>query len=117
MQLATFYAEPGFLLLATDHGGERLGCVGLRAQADARVGEVRRLFVRPQARGRRLGHAIVNELLEHAQAAGFTRLVLNTLPAMVEAISLYESLGFQGCAPYTEEPLGGVLYYALDLGD
>jgi len=120
VQLDSVYASPGFLLLAVDDVGERLGCVGLRAlegdgDAYAASAEVRRLFVRDKARGSGLGRRLAGTLVEQAIGNGISRLVLNTLPAMSQAIALYESMGFEQVEPYVEEPLDEVLYFALDV--
>ena len=82
---------------------------------DAQTCEIRRLFVRSEGRGGGLGRALADRLVDDAGLAGFSRLVLNTLPEMTEAIHLYESMGFQQCDPYVEEPLDGVLYFGVDL--
>ena len=58
----------------------------------------------------------MSHLTEHASATGFRRLVLNTLPAMTDAIALYRSVGFVECEPYTEEPLDETLYFDLETG-
>jgi putative acetyltransferase len=116
VQLDLIYQEPGLLLLAQADDGTRLGCVGLRVlptHAAAPVtGEIRRLFVRDQARGTGLGRRLAEQLVVHAQEAEMSRLVLNTLPAMTEAQALYSSMGFESCSPYVDEPLDGVLYYS-----
>ena len=118
VELASIYQAPGFLLLATDPAGQRLGCVGLRTLApiDGMItGEIRRLFVRHDGRGQGLGRLLTERLIAEATAAGFARLVLNTLPAMNEAVTLYEALGFEPSEPYVDEALEDTLYFALDL--
>jgi ribosomal protein S18 acetylase RimI-like enzyme len=117
VQLASIYSSPGFLLLANDDDGTRLGCVGLRAidTDEPDTGEVRRLFVREQGRGRGLGRSLTERLISDAADRGFTRLVLNTLPSMSEAIGLYGALGFRRSDPYVDEPLDETLYFALEL--
>ena len=118
MQLDSVYAAPGFLLLAVGDDGQRLGCVGARALPKTPLGpscEVRRLFVRDQGRGLGVGRALAGQLIIQAQLAGFTTLVLNTLPEMTEAVGLYKSMGFRECEPYVDEPLDGVLYFSLSL--
>jgi len=120
VQLDTIYADPGFLLLARDANGERLGCVGVRTIDDASqpakvTGEIRRLFVRDPGRGTGVGVALVARLIEDARTRGFERLVLNTLPSMSQAIGLYDRAGFSTGEPYAEEPLEDTLYFARNL--
>jgi ribosomal protein S18 acetylase RimI-like enzyme len=114
VQLRSFYEAPGFLLLARDGAGGPAGCVGLRVLSHG-VGEVRRLFVRPGSRTAGLGRALTATLIDRAGSLRLRRLVLNTLPTMVQAIGLYRSLGFAPCAPYVDDPTDGVLFFELAL--
>jgi GNAT superfamily N-acetyltransferase len=116
VQLETIYTNPGVLLVVTDEAGERLGCVGLRSLGEhdgVLTGEVRRLYVRCVGRGAGLGRALMARLTEHALDAGFGRLVLNTIPTMSEAVSLYESLGYVPIEPYVDEPIAETMYLGL----
>ncbi|HLB14818.1 MAG TPA: GNAT family N-acetyltransferase, partial [Burkholderiales bacterium] len=78
-ELATLpgkYAPPdGRLLLAGD-GVAAVGCIGLR-RFDATTGEVKRLYVRPAARGHGLGGALALQVIEAARGIGYRRLVLD----------------------------------------
>jgi len=118
VELASVYESPGFLLLARDETGERLGCVGLRNLGHLHgemTGEIRRLFVRADGRGRGLGRSLTERLIVDATGRGFDRLVLNTVPSMQEALELYTSLGFEPSEPYVDEPLEDTYYLALTL--
>jgi carbonic anhydrase len=118
VQLKTIYQDPGVLLLATNDVGKRLGCVGLRSLGDrdgVLVGEIRRLYVREEGRGQGLGRTLMAGLTDHATKFGFRRLVLNTMPAMHEAVSLYHSLNFESIEPYVDEPVLDTLYMGLNL--
>ena len=84
----------------------------MRVHAEG-VGEVRRLFVNPDSRASGIGRALVAELIARSRGQGLDRLVLNTLPTMVQAAELYRSLGFVPCAPYVEDPTDGVLFFEL----
>jgi putative acetyltransferase len=112
VQLRTFYAAPGFALLAQDP--EPLGCVAFRS-LENNYGEIRRLFVSPNQRAAGLGRRLVTRLIEQARADGFQRLFLNTLPTMTHAIALYESIGFTPTDSYAGDPIEGILYFSLVL--
>jgi putative acetyltransferase len=112
VQLRTFYAAPGFALLA--QAKEPLGCVAFRSLGN-NAGEIRRLFVSPDQRTGGLGRRLVTRLIEQARADGFQRLFLNTLPTMTHAIALYESLGFTPTDCYAGDPTEGILYFSLVL--
>jgi GNAT superfamily N-acetyltransferase len=77
--------------------------------------ELKRLYGAPQARGAGLGRRLAATALEHARAAGYRRVKLDTLRGMNEARRLYASLGFVPCAPYYPNPLAGVLYFERTL--
>ncbi len=108
------YAPPaGRLLIAMD-GDQVLGCIALR-RIDAETCEMKRLYVRPAARGRRLGRTLSQEIITEARSIGYLRMRLDTMPTMTEAISLYQSLGFKDITPYRYNPMPGAIYMELDL--
>ena len=59
-----------------------------------RLAEIKRLFVRPQARGIGVGKALVTAILKTAAARGYREIKLDMLPAMEGAAALYKSFGF-----------------------
>lgn len=114
-RLGEMYAPPGgSLLLAHDEEGRPIGCVALRTWAPG-IGEMKRLYVRPPARGTGLGRRLAEEILAEARRLGLTRVCLDTVPSMRAAIALYRSLGFREAAPYRENPIAGTLYFELEL--
>jgi carbonic anhydrase len=89
------------------------GCAALRdLGADC---ELKRLFVRPEARGAGFGRRMVEAGVAAGAARGYRRLVLDTLPMMTGAIRLYRTLGFREIAPYNSNAFPGTLFFALDL--
>jgi GNAT superfamily N-acetyltransferase len=116
-ELATLpgkYAPPrGRLLVAWD-GDAPLGCVALRP-VDDDTGEMKRLFVTPEARGRQLGRALAERICREARDAGYRRICLDTLPSMAPAIGLYADLGFRPIDPYVFNPIDGAVFLGRDL--
>ena len=91
----------GHLIVA--HSGDRLvGCVYLRRLSPTAT-EVRRLYVRPHARGRGLGRRLMEALIDIAIDADYRRVLLNTGPHTEAAQSLYADLGFEPTTPYESE--------------
>jgi GNAT superfamily N-acetyltransferase len=76
---------------------------------------MKRLYVRPEARGQQLGRLLVERVCREARDAGYSRMCLDTLPMMASAQSLYESLGFVPTEPYVFNPVPGTRFLALDL--
>jgi ribosomal protein S18 acetylase RimI-like enzyme len=110
------YARPqGCLLIARD-GDRVLGCIGLRPLAGTDC-EMKRLYVRPDARGLQLGRQLVARLCDEARNAGYTRMFLDTLPTMASAQRLYASMGFEPTSSYVFNPVPGTKYMVLRLDD
>ena len=109
------YAPPrGRLLLATC-AGELAGCVALHDLGE-NVAEMKRLYVRPQYRGKRIGFALVQRLLAEASEIGYHSIRLDTVePVMKDAVKMYRRLGFREISPYRTNPIAGALYMQMDL--
>jgi ribosomal protein S18 acetylase RimI-like enzyme len=108
------YAPPrGALLLAVEDEGT-LGCVALR-RVDEETAEMKRLYLRPAARGRGLGRALAEAALAEARRLGYRRIRLDTLPGMEAAQSMYAALGFKTIPPYRFNPVPGALFMERDL--
>jgi ribosomal protein S18 acetylase RimI-like enzyme len=108
------YAPPsGRLFLATqDH--QPLGCVAVRQLSDS-ICEMKRLYVRPDARGLGLGRKLAQKAIAAGSDVGYQRMRLDTLGSMKEAIALYESLGFQPIKPYYKNPSPCAVFMELVL--
>ena len=109
------YAPPSGRLLLATVGNEAAGCVALR-RLEENIAEMKRLYVRPQYRGKRVGFALVQQLLAEARKIGYLGIRLDTVePVMKDAVKMYRRLGFQEIPPYRTNPIEGALYMQLNL--
>ena len=103
------YAPPrGALFVALD-GPRHVGMIALRP-LEGPVGEMKRLYVRPDARGRGLARQLIDRLCDEAKRLGYAELRLDTLPMMGDAQALYKAYGFVDIAPYYETPIAGTRF-------
>ncbi len=109
-ELATLpgkYAPPGGIILLGELHGAVFGVVALRP-LDANAAEMKRLFVRHEARGSGLGRLLAIAVIERAKQAGYRSIRLDTLPQMLAAQDLYRSLGFRETDAYYRNPHGAI---------
>ena len=105
------YAPPaGALLIAVSPQSEPLGCVAVRKLPEPGFCEMKRLYAKVSARGAGLGRALAVAAIEAATGAGYNTLLLDTLPTMTAAQTLYRDLGFETMQPYYETPVPGTLF-------
>jgi ribosomal protein S18 acetylase RimI-like enzyme len=105
------YAPPtGELMLACSPAGDALGCVAVRPLDGPAVCEMKRLYVRPAARGLGIGAALVGAIITSAEELGYAEMRLDTLPAMAEAFALYQRFGFLQIPAYYHNPVPGTVY-------
>lgn len=112
------FAPPdGCLLLAT-YSARAAGCGAFRWMTSD-VCEMKRLYVRPEFRGMRIGRQLAAMLIASARKAGYGLMRLDTTTFMDEALALYASLGFRTCEPYSVIPRSFreiTVFMELDLG-
>lgn len=91
----------GFTFVAEDADGTRLG-MGFLRPSGASAREIKRLYVPPAGRGRGVGKALVQYMIDVARGEGATAIRIDSTRNLETAIGLYRSLGFEDCAPYPE---------------
>lgn len=104
------YARPEGIILLAEVDDEPAGIVALKPFDAPGVCEMKRLYVRPQYRGRGLGRALGTAILEAARRLGYETMRLDTVASMTPARELYRSLGFEERPPYYHNPLDDVVY-------
>jgi carbonic anhydrase len=109
------YSAPRGRLMLARVDGNAAGCVALKP-LDGHACEMKRLYVRPPFRGRRLGRALVSRMIEEARAAAYQSIRLDTIAgAMDPAIDLYRSMSFREIPAYYGNPVPNALYFELTL--
>ena len=108
------YAPPTGCLLLADYNGQPAGCVALRKISND-ICEGKRLYVRPQFRGFKIGRKLMETLIAEAKHIGYKHIRGDTLPSMKEARKLYASLGFREIEPYRYNPIEGAIFLELKL--
>ncbi|OYR12293.1 GNAT family N-acetyltransferase [Brucella grignonensis] len=93
------------VFVARDENGKAVGCGALKMH-DNGVGELKRMFTRPEVRGKRVGSFLVDAIVDLAKAKGVSRLVLETGtgPGFDGAWRLYENSGFVRCGVVLDYP-------------
>jgi putative acetyltransferase len=109
------YAPPAGRLLVAKYRDQLAGCVALH-QLEPGICEMKRLYLRPQFRGRGLGRALAESVIAEARLTGCRKMRLDTVePVMPNAVAMYRRLGFKEIEAYRANPNAGALYMELDL--
>jgi GNAT superfamily N-acetyltransferase len=98
------FAPPTGRLLLAESEDKIAGCACLR-KIDEDVGEVKRMYVRPEYRRRGIGRALLQAIIYEACQIGYSKLRLDSAPFAKEAQALYHSAGFQNREPYSESEI------------
>ena len=89
----------GILLVVESPAGEIVGTAGVR-RLETGLGEIKRMWVRPDCQGHGLGRRLIDRCLDEARALGFRVVRLDTERTMEAALHLYRSSGFTEIPDY-----------------
>jgi len=111
------YSRPkGILFVARNDKNAPLGCFAIR-ELKARICELKRMYLKKEARGLGIGRKMLDESIEIGKELGYKKMRLDTLPEMHAAITLYQKAGFYEIAPYRFNPIKGSKYFEIELGE
>lgn len=105
------YAPPRGRLAIAWLDSQPAGCIAMRP-VDAHRAEAKRLYLRPEFRGKGRGRALIDWLIAEARATGYSELIGDSLPVMHHALALYDRIGFERTQPTGPE---GIIYLRLKL--
>lgn len=91
-----------------------VGCAAFR-KFDATTCEMKRVYIRPSARGSNLGVKLIDRVLQEAVVSGYKKICLDVLPEFQTALKLYRSYGFVEHPPVTNNPVPGSHFLGLNL--
>lgn len=94
--------------------GKLAGCVGLK-RLDEQNCEMKRLYVRPDFRGKQIGSVLIKQIIEDAKEIGYSYMLLDTLPFLQSAIHMYKKWGFYEIPCYNDSPMKQSIFMKLDL--
>ncbi len=108
--LPAIYSPPTGRLVLARVDGNLAGCVGVK-KIDVKTCEMKRLYVKPEFRGKKAGIGLVRKIIEIARELGYKTMRLDTLVSLERAVSIYKHVGFEAIPPYYNNPLPNVLFF------
>lgn len=112
---ASKYGMPEGRLYLAYLGDKLAGCVGLKKLDEEGQCELKRLYVRPQFRGKKMGEKLLDVILADAKEIGYKAMLLDTLPFLKTAIQMYQRRGFYEIPCYNDSPIDTTIYMKIDL--
>lgn len=108
------YGKPYGRLYVANYDGKIAGCIALKKFDDTSC-EMKRLYVKPEFRGKHLGNILAQKVIDDAKEIGYKAVLLDTLPFLESAIKMYKKLGFYEIEQYNDSPMKEAVYLKLDL--
>lgn len=108
------YGLPYGRLYIALYEGNVAGCIALR-KLDNDNCEMKRLYVKPEYRGKNIGGILVKHIIQEAKLIDYKHILLDTLPFLETAISMYKRYGFYEIESYNNSPMDNLIYLKYDL--
>ena len=109
------YSRPeGIIFIAYDQSLNPVGCVGVR-KLESKVCELKRMYIKPNARGKGLGKLLVDKCIQFGLDSGYSKMRLDTLSSMHAAIHVYTKAGFYEIESYRFNPFKEAKFYERHL--
>jgi ribosomal protein S18 acetylase RimI-like enzyme len=109
------YAPPDGRLLLAHYDNQLAASVALH-KLEPGICEMKRLYLRPQFRGKGFGRVLADRIIAEARQIGYNRMRLDTVePVMGDAVAMYRKIGFHEINPYRANPIAGAMYMELQL--
>jgi len=112
--LSQQYSGKDSVIFLAWYKGKVIGCAAFR-RVNSTECEIKRVYVRPAARGGGVGLNLINTVIESAKKNGYRKIYLDVLPEFDVATKLYESIGFEPTEPITYNPVPGTKFLGLDI--
>lgn len=113
-ELPGVYGPPRGEVILAFKEDELVACGALR-ELKPKVGEIKRVYVRADHRGKGFGPRLTQALLDRARELGYDRVRVDTLPTMTAAIQFYQEMGFLPIPAYWPHPAPGALFFEYAL--
>ncbi len=108
------YGRPHGRLYLVLFDNSPIGCIALRKIDEVNC-ELKRLYIKPQYRGKNIGSTLIKLVTDDAKEIGYKHILLDTLPFLTTAIDLYKKLGFYVIESYNNSPMDNLIYLKYDL--
>jgi ribosomal protein S18 acetylase RimI-like enzyme len=116
LELPGRYAPPQGRLILCRVNGTAAGCIAVKPLRGGGLCEMKRLFVRPEFRGKGIGLKLAVRLIEDAKQIGYRAMRLDTIAGQMDAaIAMYRGLGFKEIPSYYDNPIPNAAFFELTL--
>jgi ribosomal protein S18 acetylase RimI-like enzyme len=112
--LSKIYSSEESKIFLLKNGCMSVGCAAFRKLNDTTC-EMKRVYIRPSARGNSQGAKLIDRVLQEATVSGYKKMCLDVLPEFKTALELYKSYGFVEHPPVTNNPVPGTHFLGLNL--